>query len=177
MPPNAKPRFAHLIAAIDGLTLAGSYVAALCLLAILVLVMAEIITRNLFASSLDFTWDVSGYLMGASFMLASAGAMKGGLHVRVTALTDLLPAGAARLVDMAACLVGLVICVLLSRAFIEQAWLSGVRGTMSSTAFRAPLVYPQVVLAFGAVMLTLQCLAQFLRVATGEKLALAEGIE
>ncbi|HEY0275615.1 MAG TPA: TRAP transporter small permease [Paenirhodobacter sp.] len=177
MSQTSSRRFHLVIAAIDRLTDLGSLVAALSLLAILGLIMAEIVARNLLGMSFDFTWDLSGYLMGACFMLACAGAMRGGIHVRVTAIPEMLPRRAARLLDFAACLVGLVICVTLSRAFIELAWLSGSRGTMSATTFRMPLVYPQAVLAFGAVLMTLQCLAQLLRLSRGEKLALAEGID
>lgn len=177
MTTTAPRRFDRIIAAIDWLTRLGSALAAFSLLAILVLIVVEIAVRNFFRMSFDFTWDLSAYLMGACFMLACAGAMRGGIHVRVTALLEVLPPRAARAIDIAACLVGLFICILLSRAFIEMAWLSGVRGTMSATTFRMPLVYPQAVLSFGAVLLTLQCFAQLLRLARGEKLSLAEGID
>lgn len=170
-------RFRNIIRPIDWLTDLGSIAAALCLMMILILVMAEIVARNVFSAALDFTWDISGYLMGACFMLAAAGAMSRGVHVRVTALVEVLPPRAARLTTFAACAMGILICIALSRALVDMAWMSGVRGTMSATSFRVPLVWPQAALAAGSVMLTLQCIAQFLRLIRGEDIARSEGIE
>ena len=47
----------------------------------------------------------------------------------------------------------------------------------AATTFRMPLVYPQAVLATGAVLLTLQCLAQVLRLLRGESMATGPGLE
>lgn len=169
--------FGPAIGLIDRLTGWGSLLSALCLLGILVLMMMEIVARNLFGSSFDFTWDIAGYLMGACFTLALAGAMKNGLHVRVTALLDALPARAAHLIEMAACLVAVAICAVIATAFVQLAWLSWTRDTTSATAIRVPLVYPQAVLAAGTVLMTLQCIAQALRLLRGERLSVAEAIE
>jgi TRAP-type C4-dicarboxylate transport system permease small subunit len=170
-------RFDRVIAAIDLLTELGGVAAALSLLGILLFIGGEIIARNVFGISFHFSWDVAGYLMGACFLLASAAALKGGSHVRVTALLEVVPSRVARLLELFACLVGLAICVMLAWALIDMAWLSGVRGSTAATAFRVPLVYPQSVLALGAVLLTLQCLAQFLRLTRGEPLATGPGLE
>ena len=51
------------------------------------------------------------------------------------------------------------------------------RGSTAATTFRMPLVYPQAVLATGAVLLTLQCLAQVLRLLRGESMATGPGLE
>lgn len=177
MTPSASPRFHHVIAAIDWLTDLGSIAGALSLLGILVCIGGEIVVRNFFGTSLHFSWDLAGYLMGACFLLASAAAMKYGSHVRVTALLEIAPPGVARLLELCACALGFVICILLSWALIDMAWLSGVRGSTAATAFRAPLVYPQSALAVGAVLLALQCLAQFLRLMRGESLATGHGLE
>jgi TRAP-type C4-dicarboxylate transport system permease small subunit len=166
-----------LIGAIDWLTDLGSVAGALSLLGILLLIGGEIVARNILGISLHFSWDLAGYLMGTCFLFASAGAMKGGSHVRVTVLLEVVPLVAARALDLFACVVGLVICVTLSWALIDMAWLSVARGSTAATAFRVPLVYPQAALAFGAVLLTLQCLAQLLRLTRGEMLSTGPGME
>lgn len=173
----STPRFHRVIAAIDGLTELGGLLGALSLLGILTLITAELVARNLFSYSLHFSWDLAGYLMGACFLMASAAAMKGGSHVRVTALVEALPPRLARKLDLFACIIGLFICGYLAWALIEMAWLSGKRGSTAATAFRIPLVYPQTVLATGAVILTLQCLAQTLRQLSGEPMATGPGLE
>ena len=65
----------------------------------------------------------------------------------------------------------------LTWALVEMAWLSGQRGSTAPTSFRVPLVYPQSVLAAGAVVLTLQCVAQFLRLMRGEAISTGPGLE
>jgi TRAP-type C4-dicarboxylate transport system permease small subunit len=177
MTPSASPRFGRLIAAIDWLTDLGSVAGALSLLGILLLIGGEIAARNILGISFHFSWDLAGYLMGTCFLFASAAAMKGGSHVRVTALLEVLPPTAARALDLFACVVGLVICVTLSWALTDMAWLSGARGSTAATAFRMPLVFPQAALAIGAVILTLQCLAQILRLTRGEMLPTGPGLE
>ncbi|MBO6882955.1 MAG: TRAP transporter small permease [Marivita sp.] len=174
-----KPHHAaqRLIQAIDRLTDLGGIIAGLSLLGIFLLIGAEIFSRNLLSHSLHFSWDLSGYLMGVCFLLASAAALKSGGHVRVTAFLEAIPRPVGRILEHAACLAGFAIAVCLSVAMIDAAWLSHVRGTTAATAFRVPLVYPQAALAFGAVLLALQCLAQFLRLLMGEALATGKGLE
>ncbi|MTH66203.1 TRAP transporter small permease subunit [Paracoccus sp. DK608] len=162
---------------IDGLTAAGNLISALCLLAIFGLVAAEIVMRNLMGISISFSWDVSAYLMGACFLLAAASALKGGSHVRVTALTELLPPRGAWALDFAAAVIGLAVTVLLVWSLGQMAWLSGTRGSTSPGVVRIPLVLPQGILTVGAVLLFLQMVAQVMRVWSGERLTNGEGLE
>ena len=177
MPSSRPARFDPVIAAIDRITEFSAIIAALFILCIPLLVGSELIFRNVFLSPLHFTWDVAGYLMGGCFLVAGAAALKSGSHVRVTALLEVLPLPVARVIEQLACVMGLLISAALSFALIEMAWLSAMRGTTAATAFRAPLVYPQSVLAFGAFVFTLQCLAQSLRVMRGEPLSKGSGLE
>jgi len=163
--------------AIDGLTDIGGYLGAISLLGILVLIAGQIVSRNIFNHSIHFSWDLAGYFMGTCFLLTCGSAMKAGSHVRVTALLEALPGRFARLVELLSCVVGLAICVFLTSALIEMAWLSGLRGSTAATSFRVPLVYPQAALATGAAILTLQCTAQILRLLRGEPIATGSGLE
>lgn len=177
MSSSGKPRFSGIITPIDKLTDVGGFLAGLCLLGILILISAELFWRNVLSKSLHFSWDLAGYLMGACFLLGCAAAMKNGAHVRVTALTEALPPRLARGCEIASSAVALAICAALSWALIDMAWLSGQRGSTAATAWRVPLVWPQSVLAVGAVLMTLQCVAQILRVLRGEQLTSGMGLE
>ncbi len=159
------------------LTGIGNLIAGLCLLVILLIILSEIICRNLLGISLSFAWDYAAYLMGIAFLFSAASAMKNGGHVRVTALTEALPLRLARLLDIIACVIGFACCVALASAMTDMALVSLQRGSTSSTVLRTPLIYPQAALAIGAVLLAVQCFAQFLRLLRGEALAIGEGIE
>jgi TRAP-type C4-dicarboxylate transport system permease small subunit len=177
MAPKHHRSVRRLIVVIDFLTDLGGILAAFSLLAIFVVVGSEVFSRNVLAKSLHFSWDLSGYLMGVCFIMASAAALKSGSHVRVTAFLEVIPGRAAQIIEHAACLVGIAIAVALSIALIDAATLSYQRGTTAATAFRVPLVYPQAALAAGAILLSLQCTAQFLRLLLGERLAAGKGLE
>jgi TRAP-type C4-dicarboxylate transport system permease small subunit len=177
MTDRPSQRFNRAIAAIDWLTDLGGLAGALSLLGIFVFIGGEIVSRNIFGVATHFSWDMAGYLMGTCFLFSCAAAMKGGSHVRVTALLEIVPRGLARVLELFSCIVGFAICIMLSWALIDMAWLSGLRGSTAATAFRVPLVYPQSALAAGAVLLTLQCAAQFLRLKRGEELTTGPGLE
>ena len=177
MDPSPSQRFSRVIDPIDDLTSLGNGLAALCLLGIFVLIAGEIFLRNILGFSLSFSWDVAAYLMGACFMLAAASALKSGSHVRVTAIAEMLPLRGARLIEMAACLIGLAISIALCHALIEMAFLSHQRGSTSASVIRTPLVWPQAVIAIGAVLLCLQMVAQCLRLLRGEALTTGPGLE
>ncbi|NWJ27436.1 TRAP transporter small permease [Rhizobium sp. RM] len=174
-PPN--PAFNAIIDPIDRLTEVGNTLAAISLLGIFTLIACEIFLRNGVGYSLPFAWDVAAYLMAASFLLAGASALKSGSHVRVTAIGEMLSSSGARWLDVVACLVGLAICVALSIALTDMAFLSFQRGSTSSSVIRIPLVYPQVALAAGAIIMNLQMLAQLLRLLRGETLSTGPGLE
>ncbi len=177
IPLSTPLRLTPLIRAIDGLTAWGNVLSALCLLAIFLLVGAEILMRNLAGVSIAFSWDVSAYLMGACFLLASASALKAGSHVRVTALTEALPPRGAWALDLAAAVIGLIVAALLVWALGQMAWLSGLRGSTSPGVVRIPLVLPQAMLTVGAMLLFLQMIAQVVRVGAGERLTAGKGLE
>lgn len=175
--PASSGRFGAIIAPIDAVTRAGNLVAGLALLAILVMITAEIVSRNLMGRSLPFSWDYSAYAMGTAFMMASADALRRGAHVRVTAVLEAVPYRLSRVLEFGACLVGLAACAALAWALAEMAWLSFQRGSTSATVMRTPLAWPQGLTALGAIILTLQCAAQILRLARGERLAEGAAIE
>lgn len=156
---------------IDGLTAGCAVLAALCLAGIFVLIMAEVIARNLVGTSVAFSWDYASYMMGGVFMLAAAAALKSGAHVRVTVLREPLSEAGRRGLDLTACLVGIAAVGLLLWSVSSMAWLSAERGSTSATVVRTPLWIPQAVVAAGAFVFLLQMLAQALRVVCGQSLS------
>jgi TRAP-type C4-dicarboxylate transport system permease small subunit len=168
--PDSTRIAAGPIAAVDRLSGFFAQISAFLLWGIFVLISAEVIARNAFNTSIHFSWDYAGYLMGAVFMLAAPEALHRGAHVRVTALRNLFAPRIRRLLDLAACLVGLLILAALAWALGSMTWFSVVRGTTSATISLTPLWIPQSVMTLGCVLACLQMLAQLLRVVSGEEL-------
>ncbi|MHC8286965.1 TRAP transporter small permease subunit [Pseudomonas sp. XS1P51] len=144
--------------------LAGAGMALLFLLMI-----AEVFYRNLTGRSLGFTWEFSGYLFGAIVFLGSAWTLRCGGQVRIRFMLDMLPPRWARLLDLLACLCGLLIALYLFYSLWGFTWQAYSRDIVSSTPEKVPLVYPRALLTLGSGMLCLQIFAQTLSLALGHE--------
>jgi len=155
-------RLIDLIARISG------YAAALMIVGIAVLVLSEIVCRNVFNISLTFAWDYSAYMMAGGIFCGAAYTLRTGGHVRVSLLTHNVPPKVARGIDFLATLFATAISLYAARALILFAWSSYTTGRTSSTINATPLVYPQGVIAFGATLLALQFIVRLIRLVIGE---------
>jgi len=149
--------FASSAAAVIGRISDGlGVVAAVCMALLFLLMIIEVVARGFFTYSLAFSWEVSGYLMGAAMFLGAARAMKAGAHVRITLLLGLLPDRAAHWLDVAATCMGLLIAVTMFRAFAALTFNAWHRGVLSATVNEIPLFIPQSAFALGMLVLSLQ---------------------
>jgi C4-dicarboxylate transporter, DctQ subunit len=168
--------------AIDALSMAGAWAAVFCILAILGLIVGEVAARNLFNYSIHFAWEFSAYFMGATFMLGAGYALRAGAQIRVNLLITGAPAPLARIVDLGATLLSAAVALYLSYALFLLTWLSWERSSKSAQASELPLWIPQLALAIGAAIFTLQLVTRLLRLMRHEhgedaRLRLAQDIE
>jgi len=157
-----------LLALIDRLSAAAAVVAAACLVALAVIVLAEVAAVTLFNRSLEFTWEYGAFLMAGAFFLGLPWTLNSGGHVRVQLLHESLPPRARHGLDLAATVVGLAVAGFLTAALAKLAWSSWVDGSTTFTATATPLVVPQGMVTVGAALLTLQLVARAVRLVRGE---------
>ena len=84
---------------LDFLYLASGVLAALCLIAILSLIVAQMIARwtgEIFPGAPDY----AGYAMAAASFLAFANALNRGAHIRVSVLLNSVPPGPKKLLEI-----------------------------------------------------------------------------
>ncbi|TMM52739.1 TRAP transporter small permease [Sulfitobacter sabulilitoris] len=84
---------------LDFLYLASGVLAAVCLVAILALIVAQMVARwtgEIFPGAAQY----AGYAMAAASFLAFANALNRGAHIRVSVLLNALPAGPKRLLEI-----------------------------------------------------------------------------
>ncbi len=141
--------------------------AALCMAGLFLLMIAEIVARGVFSTSLGFSWEVSGYLLGAVIFLGAANALRSGSHVRISFLLDMLPRHFSRALDVASTLVAALITAYMTYAFFKLGWTSWSREIVSATVVQTPLFIPQLIFAIGLATLFLQLVARLLSLATG----------
>jgi len=153
------------------------YASALCLVAIALMVGAQLGARVLDGAlalvhlprtefvilSLD---EISGYLLASASFLALAGTLKAGAHIRVTMLLGMVGERARRYVEIwafafAAFAAGYMTWNLAGFAFVSFEFHE-----VSSGVVRVPLAIPQAAMAVGALMLTIALIDELVVVIT-----------
>ena len=163
--PRAAGPLGPVWRVLDGVYLAAGVVAALFLVAILGLIVAQMVARwtgTAFPGSTNY----AGYAMAGASFFALAHALTRGAHIRVSVLLNIGP-GVRRWLDLAALAVGAVTATFLARYAVKAngfsamlndrtqgqdrvpGWLVGGAGGWEYT----PLWLPQLVMSAGAILL------------------------
>ncbi len=141
----------RLRAALDFLYQASGILAALCLIAILTLIVVQMVARwtgEVFPGAPDY----AGYAMAAASFLAFANALNRGAHIRVSILVNALGARARRLLNIWCFGIGSAIAwyfVWYGQKFVYWSWKFN---DVSQGQDRTALWIPQSVMLFGAVV-------------------------
>ncbi len=156
---------------LDGLFDGAAALAALCMVALLVMVMLSV-TGRLLHFHLPGTDAYAGYLMAGAGFLALAHTLKRGEHIRVTLLVSALSGRAKRLLELWALGASAALAGLLAAYSARLAWQSHTFNDISTSNDATPLWLPQLVMAAGTLILLIALLDEWvlewrgLRVAT-----------
>ena len=177
--PSSNSKGAAAVASfqrmVDALALAAAYVAAACLIAMVLLVLAEIsvgLLSRVFESvpsGIRFAWEYSAYLMGAAFLFGGPITLRSGMQIRVELL---LRAGNGRFerpLEMFSSLIGAIFLGILAWSLTAFAWQSWAYGQVSGDTL-TPLWIPQSALALATCIFALQAIARFLTCITRQPL-------
>ena len=161
-----------LLDGIDRLSRLDGWLGGGCLVALTLLMLCEIGTRFLsnflpfFPASIPVAWEYSSYLMAASFTFGAAMTLRAGGHVRVTLVIGKAPPGLRRLMEVFAALLGFAFMAFLTYSMVRFSWGSFSRG-QTSVSSDTPVWFPQAVVTFGMLLLTLQYLARVIQAVFG----------
>ncbi len=147
---------------IDGLSRFAETVAVLLIFGYCGLMLAEVFARSQ-ALSFSFSWEYSQYAMAAIFSLASGPAIRAGVHVRISAVSEYLPTNAAKWVDIVATTVALAVVSLIVWAMLEKVGRSLDRNILATTVTKTPLWIPQLLVLWGFMQLWLDTAARLYR--------------
>ena len=142
---------------LDNLYLGSGLLAGFFVVAIAVLIMAQVIGRwfNIIVPS---TEDFSGYFLAASSFLGLAYTLKVGGHIRVNILIHNFKPQLRKVQEIAVLLVGLALATFMSYWLIFMVWESWVFDEKSLGYVRVDLWIPQVPVAVGAVIFNIAVL-------------------
>ncbi|MCA1425596.1 MULTISPECIES: TRAP transporter small permease [unclassified Bradyrhizobium] len=158
--------------AIDRLGRLDGWIGGFCLLMLTLLMLCEVATRFLsnflpfFPPTISIAWEYSSYLMAAAFTFGAAMTLRVGGHIRVVLLLKNAPVPVQRALEILSAAAGFAFMAFLTMAMAKFAWSAFLRGQVS-TSSDTPLWFPQAIVTFGMLLLTLQFLARAIQAALG----------
>ena len=139
---------------LDFIYLAAGVGAALCLVAILLLIVVQMFARwtgEVFPGAPDY----AGYAMAAASFLAFANALNRGSHIRVSILLNAVPDGVRRWLEIWCFAIGTAVTwyfVFYCQRFVYWSWKFN---DISQGQDKTPLWIPQMAMLIGAVILAI----------------------
>lgn len=133
---------------LDALYDGAAWLAALCMVGLLAMVLLSIAGRQL-AFHLPGTDAYAGYLMAACGFLALAHTLKRGEHIRVTLLINALRGRARRGLELWALGAAFALAALAAFYAVRLAWQSHAFHDISTASDATPLWIPQLSMAIG----------------------------
>ena len=152
----------QILTLIDRLSRLAEALAVALIYGYCALMLAEVVARAQ-ARSFSFTWEFSQYAMAALFALAAGPAVRAGVHVRITLLSEKLPPRAAKGLDLVATFVALFIVALIIGAMWTKVSTSFGRSILATSVSKTPLWIPQAFVLWGFAQLWLDILARIIR--------------
>lgn len=152
----------HVLSLIDRLSRGAETLCVVLIFGYCLLMLTEVFARSQ-ASSFSFTWEFSQYAMAALFALASGPAIRTGVHVRISLVSEALPDRSKKWLDVAANAVALIIVALIIEAAWTKAYTSYDRNILATSVTRSPLWIPQAFILWGMIQLWLDLFARLVR--------------
>ena len=152
-----------MLARIRSISYGTGYLAGLVLLGIIVLTMAEVVSRYVLKNPLILSDELGGYALVAisCLGLAYCGMEKG--HIRITFIVERFNprnAGWIRLVTLTLGLVFVAVAAWVSWQFLADSFTRNMR---SNSMLMTPLKWPQMALPIGFTLFALVMLAQLVK--------------
>jgi TRAP-type C4-dicarboxylate transport system permease small subunit len=161
---------------LDRLYLGAGALAALCVLAIGVLMIAQSVLRE-FGVRTGATNDVVAWLCAAAAFLAMAHAFKHGDFVRVTLLLDKVSTGVQRALEVASLAIACVAIGYLAFWATRFAWESYQFNDMANGLLAIPLWIPQTSFVLGSWLFFIAVLDEMLLVLRGHRPSYVTAVE
>jgi TRAP-type C4-dicarboxylate transport system permease small subunit len=138
----------------------SAVLAALCIVSIALLILAQIIGR-MFGFIIPSADDFAGYCMAASIFLALPYTLRSGDHIRVTMILHRLPVAGRYWIEVFCVTVGTLTTGYFAWYTIKMVWESYQFSEISQGYVPVQLWIPQMPLAFGLVVLFIAFLEEF----------------
>lgn len=146
---------------LEGLYRGAAWLAALCMIGVLVMVLTTIVTRQI-GVHIPGTDAYAGYMMAGAGFLALAHTLKRGEHIRVTLFVSFVHGRAHRALELWALGVAVLLAVLFAYFSTRLAWQSHSFNDISTGNDATPLWIPQISMALGTIVLLIALVDEFI---------------
>lgn len=150
--------------------------AAIAMIAILILIMAQVITR-LLGIGFPGGADYAGYAMAAASFFGFAYAFRQGGHIRVSLILDRLPDNRRRPAEVVCLTIASGLCWYFAWYAIKAVQISHMLGDVSQGQDATPIWIPQLAMASGTVLLAIAVTDQLVSVLKGGEISLGPARE
>ena len=162
------------LAGVDAVSRGGAVLAALMVVLLAGLIIAEIVASSLLGTELEFAFEYGTYLLVLMIFAGAADALRTGGHIRVSLLLDRTPPRIRAVLEIFATMLALAVVVFIGYAVSDMAVRSFIAGSRSYTPLETPLGYPQTLLAACAWLFAAQLAARLARCLIGAPLESGE---
>ncbi|WP_167767198.1 TRAP transporter small permease [Jannaschia formosa] len=152
--------------ALDAIYRAAGVLAGIFLVAICVIVCAQIVARQ-FQAIIPSADQFAGFCLAATSFLGLAYSFRSGSHIRVTLFVRALGGTAQRLALIAALGIAAAITGVLAWHTVAMVWQNFSRGEVTSGLVPVPLWLPQAAMAIGLALFALAVVEDLVRVLLG----------
>lgn len=159
---------------LDGIYNISGAIAAVALLAILTIIVAQMVARW---SAVQFpgSTDYAGYAMASASFFAFAYALNHGAHIRVSLVLMRFSGRGRRLAELWCFGIGAFLAGYFAWFAVKTVRVSYRLNDISQGQDATPLWIPQMVMAIGTVIFAIALIDHFLRIAFGGSYELGEG--
>ncbi len=156
-----RKRASQVANAVERVGKVGHRIAGFCILAMVLIVTADVIGRFCFNSPFRYAYDLTEFSMAGSVLLAMAytQAIRG--HIRVDALTSHLPKRMQSILSIFGTAATLFFFILVIRMGWDLAWAN--RQALTMAANPLPLFWPKLLVPLGALLMSLQLVVDLCR--------------
>lgn len=132
---------------------------------LMVMLLAEVLTRYILRSPLSIADEMGGYLLVSITFMGLAYTWKEKGHVRVSLLINRLPGRVVHVLRFITLILATAFTIPLIKACYDLISDSLLFESRSGSWLRTPLAYPQTILLIGAILLLVQLIVEIIKAA------------
>ena len=141
----------------------GGHLMGWLLMVLMFMILVEVLTRYILQSPLSIAEEYGGYMLVAITFLGLGYTWKERGHVRVEWVINTLSLKVQSWLRLITLIMATAFALIMIKASYDLVSYSYLFGTRSGSWLRTPLIWPQIVLIIGAVLLFIQLIAELIR--------------